>query len=138
MRRWSYAVILAVIIAGVYLQGCAETVIIGGVVGVGGTMYLEKDRARMLVTENEKDVAGCEFKKEVEESRAWGGLLLQDEAMERVIADLTTETVEAGGNVLLIRKKRKRFMGSSATGEAYRCPDNNALAPTVTPNKPGQ
>ena len=129
MGRWKYALILAAFFSGVYLQGCAETVIVGG----GGKLYLAKDRAPVLVTENGNDVVGCEFKKKVEESRAWGGLLLQDDALERVIADLTTETVDAGGNVLLIRKKQKGFMGSSATGEAYRCPDNTTSAPTLAP-----
>lgn len=133
--RWTYT--LAVIIAGVCLQGCAEAVV-GGAVAGGGKLYLAKDRAPVLVTENANDVVGCEFKKKVEESRAWGGLLLQDDAIERVIADLTTETVEANGNVLLIRKKQKGFMGSSAIGEVYRCPDNNTPAQIVTPNKPGQ
>ena len=77
-------------------------------------------------------MVGCEFKKKVEESRSWGGLLLQDDAMERDIADLTTETADAGGNVLLIRKKHKGFMGSSAAGGANRCPDNTAPASSPT------
>lgn len=125
MRRRACVVILTAILGGVYLHGCAETVIVGG----GGKIYLAKDRAPVLVTENANDVVRCEFKKNVEESRAWGGLLLQDDAMERVIADLTTETVDAGGNVLLIRTKSKGFMGSSAKGEVYRCLDNNAPVP---------
>jgi len=128
MRRRVYSVILAVIIPGVYLQGCAETAIVAG-----GKIYLEKKRAPIRVTENANDVVSCEFKKKVEESRAWGGIFLQEDAIERVIADLTTETVKAGGNVLLIRKKHKGFSGSSASGEAYRCPDNNAPVPTTPP-----
>lgn len=130
MRRRTIAVILAVIIAVFYLQGCAETIVGGGVYGVG-KIFLAKDRSPIYVTESEKEVLGCESIKNVQESRAWGGLLLQDEALERVIADLTTETAEAGGNVLLIRTKSKGFMGSSAKGEVYRCPDNNVPAPSL-------
>jgi len=122
MRRRACVLILTMILAGVYLQGCAETVIVGG----GGKIDLAKDRAPVLVTENGKDVVGCEFKMNFEQTRAWGGLLDQDDAMEKVIADLTTETVDAGGNVLLIRRKKKGFNGSSASGDVYRCPDNNA------------
>jgi len=130
MRRQACLLILTMVLAGVYLQGCAETVIVGG-----GKMNLAKDRAPVLVTENGKDVVGCEFKMNFEQSRPWGELLDQDDAMERVIADLATETVDAGGNVLLIRKKQKGFNGSFASGDVYRCPDNNAPVspPTRTP-----
>jgi hypothetical protein len=129
MRRRACVVILTAVLAWPCLQGCAETVIVGG----GGKIGSAKDRAPVLVTENGKDVVGCEFMMNFEQSRPWGGLLLQEDAMERVITDLTYETVDAGGNVLLIRKKQKGFNGSSASGDVYRCPDNNAPAPPPQP-----
>jgi 3-methyladenine DNA glycosylase Tag len=58
----------------------------------------------------------------VASTTSWGGLLLQNKAQERVIADLTEESAQAGANTLLIRSKRKAFKGSYATGDAYRCP----------------
>lgn len=60
----------------------------------------------------------------MESTSRWGGAALQDEALERVISDLTHEAVEAGANVLFIRNKSKSFWGSSATGDAYRCTEN--------------
>jgi hypothetical protein len=134
VRRHAYTVgvVLSIAIASTYLHGCAAAVVGGGVYGVG-RIILAKDRSPVYVTESNNEVRGCESIKIVEESSAWGGMFLQDAAMERVIAGLTNETAEAGGNVLLIRKKDKGFGGSSATGEAYRCPDNNTSAPIVSP-----
>lgn len=90
------------------------------VYGVGKT-YLNKEAAPVYLTEDEKEISGCEFLKHVESSTAWGGLALQDEALQRVISDITHETFEAGGDVLLVKETSKSFMGSSASGEAYRC-----------------
>ena len=84
-------------------------------------VYLAKDRSPVRVTEHENVVAGCVFKKDVEGKRRLGGFFLQDETLERVIADLTTESYEAGANVLLIKEKSTGFWESYAAGKAYRC-----------------
>jgi hypothetical protein len=107
------------------LHGCAAL----GLYGVG-KVYLDKERAPIYVTENEKEIAGCEFVTHVKASTAWGGPVLQDEALERVISDATHDASQAGANILLIRNTSKGFMGSSASGDAYRC-KNPPSAPLV-------
>ena len=86
-----------------------------------GKAFLEKERAKIYITESENDVSGCNFVKHVKSSTRWGGLALQNSALERVISNLTHESAQAGANVLLIRKKSKSMMGSSASGDAYIC-----------------
>lgn len=98
------------------LSGCAAV----GLYGVG-KVYLDKERAPIYVTENEKEIAGCEFVDQVKASTVWGGPVLQDEALERVISDITHDASRVGANILLIKRTSKGFMGSSASGDAYRC-----------------
>ena len=86
-----------------------------------GKLYLEKERAKIYITENENDVSGCALVKHVKSKTSWGGLALQNSALERVISNLTHESAQAGANVLLIRDKSKGFWGSSASGDAYVC-----------------
>lgn len=124
MWRRAYAVVI-VLFASTYLQGCAETAIY-----YGGKASLERERAPIQIVENDNAIAGCEFLRKVESSTSWGGML-QDDAQKRVISDLTHESVDSGANVLLIRKKSKSVWGSSASGEAYRCPNTRSL-PTTT------
>ena len=100
------------------LLGCDAAAVYGV-----GKVYLNKESAPVYVTENEKEISGCEFVKQVESSTAWGGLALQDEALQRVISDISHETFEAGANVLLIKNKSQSFIGSSASGDAYLCED---------------
>lgn len=104
-----------------------------------GKAYLEKERAQIYITENANDVTGCNFVKHVKSSTRWGGLALQNSAFGRVISNLTHESAEAGANVLLIKKKSKGMMGSSATGDAYSCKEirfTSAIAhPAPTANQ---
>jgi len=125
-RRFQLATLLLFIAPCLSLFGCAEV----GIYGVGKT-YLDKQRAPIYVTENEKEIAGCDFVKQVKASSAWGGLALQDEALERVISDITHDASQAGANTLLIRNKSKGFMGSSASGDAYRCKNPPSSPQTV-------
>ena len=106
--RW---IKLLVIVGSFTLGGCEYVI---------GKVYLDRTRAPIYLTENEQDITGCEFIKHVKSNSHWGGFLLQDEAQERVISNLTHESSEAGANVLLIRKKSKSIMGSTALGDAYR------------------
>lgn len=131
MRRPAYAMGIVLVVASPYLQGCE--VIIGGATYGIEKVYLAKDRSPIYVTENDNAVVGCVFKKNVEAHRSLGGFFLQDEALERVIADLTTDSYEAGANVLLIKKKSKGFWGSSAAGKAYRCTTIPAPPPMPIP-----
>jgi hypothetical protein len=113
------------------LSGCAAV----GLYGVG-KVYLDKERAPIYVTENVKEIAGCEFVNRVEASTAWGGPVLQDEALERVISDITHDASRAGANILLIKSTSKGFLGSSASGAAYRC-NNPPSAPLVVLHRQG-
>jgi hypothetical protein len=103
--------------------------------GVGKT-YLDKKPAPIYITENEKEIAGCNFVKHVSSSTAWGGLALQDEALERVISDITHEAYQAGADTLLIRNKSKGFMGSSASGDAYCCKNSSSSTTVINPQTP--
>jgi hypothetical protein len=103
------------------LFGCAVAVPVGLTMGAG-TVYLNKERAPIRVTENEGEVANCTFIKHVEADSYWGGLLFQDKALAKTISDLTHDSIEAGANVLVVKSKSKSFEGSSSTGDAYRCP----------------
>ncbi len=99
-----------------------------------GKAYLEKERAQIYITENANDVTGCGFVKHVKSSTRWGGLALQNSAFERVISNLTHESAEAGANVLLIKKKSKGMMGSSASGDAYSCKEIRFTSTMPDPN----
>jgi len=63
----------------------------------------------------------CVFVKYISSSTSWGGAMLQDEALEKVISDITHQANDAGANTILIKKLDKSFMGSTASGDAYRC-----------------
>lgn len=101
-----------------------------------GKAYLEKERAQIYITENANDVTGCGFVKHVKSSTRWGGLALQNSAFERVVSNLTHESAEAGANVLLIKKKSKGMMGSSASGDAYSCKEIRFTSAIAHPNTP--
>jgi hypothetical protein len=124
MKRQLFQRILLLCLVGLFgsgLYGCAVAAPAVAVYAVG-TVYLTKERAKILVTEDESIIKNCEFVKTVASTTSWGGLLLKNKAQEKVIADLTEEAAQAGANTLLIRSKRKSFTGSYATGDAYRCP----------------
>jgi hypothetical protein len=98
------------------LNGCA--IVVPYTVG---KIYLGKDPAEIILTENYAEVAHCTRIQTLEAKVNWGGLLLQNEAMERAMSDLTHQAAEAGADTLLIHSKSKNFLGSRASGEAYRC-----------------
>ena len=119
MRQRAIAIGIILVVTGAYLQGCQA--IIGGTVYGVEKVYLSKDRSPIYVTEDDKAVAGCVFKMDVEGERLLGGPFLEDQTLERVIADLTDEIYEGGANVLLIKEKSKGFWGSSVVGKGYSC-----------------
>lgn len=135
MRRRAYATGIILIVACACLQGCQA--VIGG--AVGGTaygvekVYLAEDRSPIYVTENDNAVAGCVFMMDVKGERLLGGPFLEDQTLERVIADLTIEIYEKGANVLLIKEKTKGFWGSSVVGKGYRCASIPAPTPKPIP-----
>ena len=95
-----------------------------------GEASLSKDRANIKVTENESEIKDCKFIKDVQAKSYWGGLLFQDKALEKTIADMTHEATEAGANALFIKNKTKTFGGSNSEGAAYLCPTTEK---TITP-----
>lgn len=105
---------LLAIVGSFTLCGCSTI--------VAKVFLFEKRRpAPIYVVENVNAISNCKFVKHVHSRNGWGGLFLQDEALERAISDLTHEAARAGGNVLLIQDKSKTFMGSSASDDAYLC-----------------
>ncbi len=135
MRRRASATAITLIVACAYLQGCQA--IVGGAVGGAAygveKIYLAEDRSPIYVTENDNAVAGCVFMMDVKERRLLGGPFLEDQTLERVIADLTIEVYEGGANVLLIKKKSKGFWESSVVGKGYRCKTIPAPPPRPIP-----
>lgn len=105
-----------------------------------GKVYLDRTRAQIYLTENEQDVKDCDFLKQISSTTRWGGFLLQNEAQERTISNLTHEASQTGANVLLIREKSKSMMGSKAFGEAYRCKEINFVStrPDLTSSTGGE
>ena len=103
---------LLVIVGNLTLCGCDSVI---------AKVYLKRRPAPIYVMENLDAISNCNFVKHVRSRNGWGGLFLQDEALERAVSDLTHESAQAGGNVLVIREKSKSFMGSSASGDAYLC-----------------
>ena len=110
------------------LAGCAVGASAVGVHLIGAA-HLSKDRADIRVTEDTSIVKNCQLIKHVKSSTGWGGQM-RDKALEKVIADLTHDSAEAGANTLLITFKRKAFYGSSAEGDAYHCPDTLEIPST--------
>ncbi len=135
MRRRAYATGIILIVAGACLQGCQA--VVGGAVGGAAygveKVYLAEDRSPIYVTENDNTVAGCIFMMDVKGERLLGGPFLEDQTLERVIADLTIEIYEKGANVLLIKEKTKGFWGSSVVGKGYRCKTIPAPPPKPIP-----
>ena len=88
-----------------------------------GKSFLNKKRANVYVTDdiNYINKNKCVFVKYISSSTSWGGAMLQDEALEKVISDITHQANDAGANTILIKKLDKSFMGSTASGDAYRC-----------------
>lgn len=114
-----YALLLATLSS---LLGCSTVVgQVGATVAVGA-VYLSKERATIRVTEEITDIMGCTFIKQVQAKTYWGGVFLQNKALEKTISDLTHDSVMVGANVLLVRTKSKGFFGSEAVGDAYWCP----------------
>ncbi len=117
------------------LSGCqiiAGSAVGGAAYGVE-KVYLVEDRSPIYVTENDNAVAGCVFMMDVEGERSLGGPFLEDQTLERVIADLTIDIYKRGANVLLIKKKTKGFWGSSVVGKGYRCTNIPAPPPKPIP-----
>ncbi len=123
MRRRAYVTGILLVVAWAGLQGCQA--VLGGAVGGAAygveKLYLAEDRSPIYVTENDNAVSGCVFLMDVKGERWLGGPFLEDQTLERVIADLTIEIYDKGANVLLIKEKTKGFWGSSVVGKAYRC-----------------
>ncbi len=118
----SYRRILALLLLNilpVMLSGC-EGVLTALNYGVGKA-YLSRNRANIYIAKSEKEVADCEYVQQVRSSTSWGGLFLQDEALERVISDVCHDASVVGANTLVIRNRSKGFWGSSVMGEAYKC-----------------
>lgn len=105
------------------LTGC----VVAGPVVVG-EVALSKSRADIQVTEDAGAVAECKLLKEVRADSSWGGVLFQEKALEKTIADMTKEAADAGANVLLIKSKSKSFSGSRSEGAAYLCPSSRGNA----------
>ncbi len=123
MRPRANATGLILIFACACLSGCQAlmgTAVGGAAYGVE-KVYLAEDRSPIYVTENDNAVAGCVFIAEVKGERLLGGPFLEDQTLERVIADLTIDMYDKGANVLLIEEKTKGFWGSSVLGKGYRC-----------------
>jgi len=113
-----------------YLGLFACAILPAGVTMAVGEASLTKDKAKIYVTEDENLIKDCEFIKEVQARSYWGGLLFQQKALEKTIADLTHQAAEVGANVLLIKSKSKSFTGSYSQGIAYRCQAiDNAFTP---------
>ncbi len=113
MGAKSLARVLLVIVGCLPISGCAEYVI--------GKVWLDRDRAKVYVTENASEITDCTFVKQVKAKSYWGGLALQNEALEKCMSVLTHNAAKAGANVLLIRDSSRSMMGSSAVGDAYLC-----------------
>ena len=113
--------IVMLLIAARFIFGCAAAAPVGVTMAVG-TIYLNKERAGIRITEDEHEAKNCKFVKHVKASSYWGGLAFQEKALEKTISDLTHESVEAGANLLLVRSKHKSFNGSKSEGDAYLCP----------------
>lgn len=111
-RKLQWVRLLLLIVGSFTLSGCEYFIV---------KAYLERERAKIYLTEDVRDISGCELVKHVTSKGAGGGLMLRDEALERVISNLTHDSVKAGANILLIRDKSKGFWGSSASGDAYIC-----------------
>ncbi|MEK6706450.1 MAG: hypothetical protein AABZ06_11750, partial [Bdellovibrionota bacterium] len=87
---------LAAIAIGFVAYGCAGMAAGGGAAYVVGKTFLNKERANVYVTDDNNYIKECVFVKHVSSSTSWGGALLQDEALEKVISDITHQTNEAG------------------------------------------
>lgn len=83
-RKTKKAILLMCMAGCLSLLGCAAAVPYAV-----GKIYLNKKKADIYITENESDIISCEFVKQVKASTSWGGLALQDEALQRVISDIT-------------------------------------------------
>jgi hypothetical protein len=115
IRTTNIYVFVILMLVSISLFGCEYAVLKG--------ISLTSHPANIFISEDEDSIEGCEFIKRVSSTAAMGGLLLQNEALEMVINDMTHQAEQAGANALLIRTKSKTFMGSSATGDAYLCKD---------------
>ena len=134
MKQRAFAIGIVLVVTCSYLQGCQ--VMVGGAVYGVEKVYLSKDRSPIYVTEDEYAVVGCVFKMDVKGERLLGGPFLEDQTLERVIADLTTEIYEGGANVLLIKGKTKGFWGSSVVGKGYSCTTIPAPPSMPLPKEP--
>ncbi len=131
MQRRTCATAIILIVACACLQGCAA--IVGGAAYGVEKIYLAEDRSPIYVTENDNAVVGCVFVMDAKGKRLLGGPFLEDQTLERVIADMTIEIYEGGANVLLIKEKSKGFWGSSVVGKGYRCTTIPAPPPKPIP-----
>jgi len=102
------------------VTGCAVALPAAGA-AVAGTIALSGDRAQIYVTNDANEIEGCEHIKDLQATSYWGGLLFQQKALEKTMADLTHLAARTGANVLLIKSSSKSFTGSHSEGAAYRC-----------------
>lgn len=80
----------------------------------------------MIVRDREL-VAGCKFLGPVlGEERFIGGLLLSGQAETNARARLQRETVQLGGDTVVVATSDAGMGGAQVLGEAYRCGDGNA------------
>ncbi len=112
---------LTILALTIFSYGCAGMAAGGGGAYIAGKAFLNKTRANVYVTDDNNYINKCVFVKYVSSNTSWGGAMLQDEALEKVISDITHKVNDAGANAILIKKLDKSFMGSTASGDAYRC-----------------
>jgi len=118
-RAFSVVSLLIICCSGLF--GCAMAGSTAATAAIGEAS-LSKSRAKINITEDESSIKDCKFIKDVQAKSYWGGLLYQDKALEKTIADMTHEATEAGADTLLIKSKTKTFGGSNSEGAAYLCP----------------
>jgi hypothetical protein len=108
-------------------SGCAPLVI--------GYAATASERATVRITEDASTVQGCTFVRPVRTYSLWGGVFLQERALEKTIAEASHITEAAGANVLLIRTKSMTMSSSSTDGDAYLCPSDPTRLPNIPENR---
>lgn len=103
------------------LLGCAAVTAMAVDTAVTAST-LASTRADVRIADSLEEVEGCRYLRFVRASSAHRGVLLQDMAREKTIAELTEMTQKLGGNVLLLKRSSKGLEGARAEGSAYLCP----------------
>lgn len=103
------------------LLGCTAVAAVAADTAVTANT-LASTRADVRIADSLEDVEGCRYLRFVRASSAYKGLLLQNMAREKTIAELTEMTRKVGGNVLLLKRSSKGLEGARSEGSAYFCP----------------